>query len=72
MKLIYGKRCSPDAPVHGHGRSRLSKYYVEGERSSEKAACVRHDGAAAVQQKVFSFLPRYFVFIGEQQVAETS
>jgi uncharacterized protein YxjI len=50
------------------------KYYVEGEFFSfgKKLHVYDMTGTerAYIQQKVFSFLPRYYVFVGEQQVAE--
>jgi uncharacterized protein YxjI len=49
------------------------KYFVEGEFSfAKKLHLLDTAGAevAFIQQKVFSFLPRYFVFIGEEQIAE--
>jgi len=50
------------------------KYYVEGEFFSfgKKLHIFNMGGAesAFIQQKVFSFMPRYFVFIDGQQIAE--
>lgn len=50
------------------------KYIVEGEIFSFGKKLhvydMRGNEAAFIQQKVMSFLPRYFVFVGERQVAE--
>lgn len=50
------------------------KYFVEGEFFSwgKKLHVSDRDGneAAFIQQKVLSFLPKFFVFIGDRQVAE--
>ena len=50
------------------------KYYVEGEFLSfgKKLHIFDMDSveSAFIQQKVFSFMPRYFVFINGQQIAE--
>ena len=50
------------------------KYYVEGEFFSFGKKLHIYDTAdkenAFIQQKVFSLLPRYFVFVDGQQVAE--
>lgn len=50
------------------------KYYVEGELLSWGKKLHIYDMAgnevAFIQQKVFSFLPRYYVFINGRQVAE--
>lgn len=50
------------------------KYYVEGEVFTLGKRLHVYDvlgnEVAYIQQKVLSFLPRYFVFIGETQVAE--
>lgn len=50
------------------------RYSVEGEFFSfgKKLHVSNMDGteAAFIQQKVFSFLPRFFVFVGERQIAE--
>ena len=50
------------------------KYYVEGEFFSfgKKLHVYDMDGneVALVQQRLMSFLPRYCVFIGENQIAE--
>ena len=50
------------------------KYFVEGEVFSwgKKLHVYNTDGteAAFIKQEVFSFLPRYYVFCGEEQVAE--
>ena len=50
------------------------KYFVEGEFFSLGKKLHIYDMAgnevAFIQQKVLSFLPRYFVFVGERQIAE--
>ncbi len=50
------------------------KYYVEGEFFSlgKKLHIYDSNGGelASVRQKVLSFLPRYYVYVGETQVAE--
>ena len=50
------------------------KYYVEGEFFTLGKKLHIYDMAgnevAFIQQKVFSFLPRYFVFVGDRQIAE--
>ena len=50
------------------------KYVVEGEFFSLGKKLHIYDMAgnevAFIQQKVFSFMPRYFVFVGDRQIAE--
>lgn len=50
------------------------KYAVEGEFFSLGKKLHVYDMSgrevAFIQQKIFSFLPRYFVFVGDRQVAE--
>ena len=50
------------------------KYAVEGELFSLGKKLHVYDMSgrevAFIQQKIFSFLPRYFVFVGDTQVAE--
>ena len=50
------------------------KYMVEGEFFSLGKKLHIYDMAgnevAFIQQKIFSFLPRYFVFVGDRQIAE--